>query len=63
MSPLAATRPNPSFLAIELAPPVEPIPSSSNSTNIAGNKISALAAAIHNKMMITVMNGLISGIN
>ena len=52
MSPLAATRPNPSFLAIELAPPVEPIPSSSSSTKIAGSKISALAAAIQERIRL-----------
>ena len=31
-------------------------------SNIAGNNIKALAAATHNKIRITVINGLISGI-
>ena len=60
ISPLDATRPKPSFLAMEDEPPDDPIPNSSKSTNIAGSRISALAAAIQSKIMITVMNGLIS---
>jgi len=62
ISPLLDIFPSPNFLAMLDEPPVEPIPNSSKRTNIAGNRINALAAAIHNRIMMTVINGLISGI-